>query len=167
MYLTLLLLHSWVRWLALVAGVGATVATFANGDGTLRTADRWGRVFVIALDLQFVIGLVLYAVLSPYTAAAMSDFGAAMRDPVLRFWAVEHLTMMLAAIVLVHVGRVLARKAADTATKRKRMLVCFGVALLLILLGTPWPGRATGRPLFRGVSLSAAGTLIAERAPHS
>ena len=65
---------------------------------------------MIALDVQMLLGLLLYGVLSPYTAAAMKDFGAAMRDPVLRFWAVEHLTMMLSAVVLVHVGRVLARK---------------------------------------------------------
>jgi hypothetical protein len=72
-----------------------------------------------------------------------------MRDPALRFWAVEHLTMMVSAVVLVHVGRVLARKTADADKKRKRFLICFGLAVLLILLGIPWPGMASGRPLFR------------------
>jgi hypothetical protein len=80
---------------------------------------------------------------------AMQDFGTAMRDPILRFWAVEHFTMMLSAAILVHVGRVLARKTADAGKKRMRLLICFGLALLLILLGMPWPGMATGRPLFR------------------
>ena len=28
-------------------------------------------------------------------------------------------------------------------------LVCFGIAVLLILLGMPWPGMAVGRPLIR------------------
>ena len=149
MYLTTLLLHSWIRWLALIAGGGATFAALGKDDGALVRAERWGRVFIIALDLQLLFGLVLYGVLSPYTAAAMKDFGAAMRDPVLRFWAVEHLTMMLSAVVLAHVGRVLARNATDAAKKRKRLLVCFGLALLLMLLGMPWPGLTNGRPLFR------------------
>ena len=149
MYSTILLLHSWLRWLALVAGVGATFAAFGTGDGAVRSAERWGLIFMIALDVQLLLGLLLYGVLSPYTAAAMKDFNAAMRDPVLRFWAVEHLTMMLAAVVLVHVGRVLARKSADVGKKRMRLLICFGLAVLLMLLGMPWPGMATGRPLFR------------------
>jgi heme A synthase len=149
MYLTVLLLHSWLRWLALIAGVGATFAALGKGDAGLKGAERWGLIFMITLDMQMLLGVLLYGVLSPYTAAAMRDFGAAMRDPVLRFWAVEHLTMMVSAVVLVHVGRVLARKTADAGKKRKRFLICFGLALLLILLGIPWPGMATGRPLFR------------------
>ena len=150
MYSTFLLLHSWLRWLALIAGGVATLAALHKGDDArLRGAERWGLIFMITLDVQMLLGLVLYGLLSPYTAAAMNDFGAAMRDPVLRFWAVEHLTMMLAAVVLVHVGRVLARKTADVNAKRKRFLICFGLAVLLMLLGTPWPGRVSGRPLFR------------------
>ena len=149
MYSTVLLLHSWLRWLALIAGVGATFAAVGKGDRRVQGAERWGLIFMISLDVQMLLGLVLYGVLSPYTAAAMRDFGAAMRDPVLRFWAVEHLTMMFAAVILVHVGRVLARKTADVNAKRKRFLICFGLAVLLMLLGMPWPGMANGRPLFR------------------
>ncbi len=149
MYSTALFLHSWLRWLALIAGVGATFAALGKGDGAAHRLQRWGLIFMIALDVQILLGLLLYGVLSPYTAAAMRDFGAAMRDPTLRFWAVEHLTMMLSAAILVHVGRVLARKTADAGRKQTRLLICFGLALLLLLMGMPWPGMATGRPLFR------------------
>lgn len=149
MYASVLLLHSWVRWLALIAGGAATFSALGKGDPRLQGAERWGRIFIIALDLQLLLGLILFFALSPYTAAAMRDFGAAMRDPALRFWAVEHLTMMLSAVILAHVGRVLARKAADVDAKRKRLLICFGLAVLLMLLGMPWPGMANGRPLFR------------------
>jgi hypothetical protein len=58
---------------------------------------------------------------------------------------------MLAAVVLVHVGRVLARKAKTPAAKRTRLLVCFGLATVLVILGMPWPGRPGGRELFRGL----------------
>src|SRR6266853_1639692 len=138
MYSTVLFLHSWLRWLALIAGVGATFAALGKGGRRLQSAERWGLIFLITLDVQMLLGLLLYGVLSPYTAAALNDFGAAMRDPVLRFWAVEHLTMMLSAVILVHVGRVLARKTADADKKRKRLLICFGLALLLMLVGMPW-----------------------------
>jgi hypothetical protein len=117
-------------------------------DSSART-DRWGLILLISLDLQLLIGLLLYFALSPFTAEALRDFGAAMRNPPLRFFAVEHVTLMLAAVVLVHVGRVMGRKAVTTDAKRIRSLASFGLALLLMLLAIPWPGLAAGRPLFR------------------
>jgi heme A synthase len=79
----------------------------------------------------------------------MRDFSAAMKNPGLRFFAVEHITMMFAAVILAHLGRVLARKAATPAAKRTRLIVCFGLATILMIAGIPWPGMASGRPLFR------------------
>ena len=38
-----------------------------------------------------------------------------------------------------------------TEAKRTRLLACFGLATILIVLGMPWPGRPGGRPLFRGL----------------
>jgi hypothetical protein len=150
MYTTVLMLHSWIRWIALVAMIGATLAVVRGKvQGTQSIADRWGLFAMMALDIQLLLGLLLYLVVSPNMQEIRAHFGEAMKNPQLRFWAVEHLTAMLVAVVLVHVGRVLARKAKTPAAKRTRMLVCFGIATLAIFLGTPWPGMAAGRPLFR------------------
>jgi hypothetical protein len=151
MYTFVLLLHSWLRWVALVAGVAATVTSYSDRSTTTGQgrADMWGLVLMAVLDLQMLLGLLLYLVLSPFTAEAFKDFGAAMKSPGLRFFAVEHLALMLAAVVAAHVGRVLARKAATPDRKRMRMVICFGLATALMLLGIPWPGMASGRPLFR------------------
>ena len=151
MYTLVLTLHSWLRWVALVAGVAATVTTLSDKSAAAAPgrADLWGLVLMMALDVQMLLGLLLYLVLSPFTAEAMGNFGAAMRNPGLRFFAVEHLALMLAAVILAHVGRVLARNAATPEARRLRMLGCFGLATVLMLLGMPWPGMASGRPLFR------------------
>jgi hypothetical protein len=146
MYTAVLTFHSWMRWFALVAGVGATLAALTGRDS--RT-DRWGLLLMMALDIQMLIGLLLYLVLSPFTKEALQNFPAAMQNPQLRFWAVEHVSLMVAAVVLAHVGRVLARKARTPGAKRTRSLVCFGLATLAMLAATPWPGMANGRPLFR------------------
>lgn len=147
MYTLVLVLHSWIRWIALVAGVGTTL--FALRDDSPSRAERWSLVLMIALDIQVLLGLMLYFVLSPFTSEALNDFGAAMRNAPLRFWAVEHLTAMFAAAILVHVGRVLARKAPAPQAKRTRLLTYCGLATVAMLLGMPWPGFANGRPLFR------------------
>ncbi len=151
MYTLALILHSWLRWAAIIAGVLAVMSLLSSKSSATgsRQADKWGLFFMISLDLQLLIGLLLYLFISPNTTAMFSDFGAAMRDPVARFWAVEHISLMLVAIVLAHVGRVLARKARTPAAKRSRLLVCFVIALVAILAATPWPGMRAGRPLFR------------------
>jgi hypothetical protein len=150
MYDLVLILHSWVRWAGLIAGLLATMAAFANRPGTSpASADRWGLLFTIALDVQLLLGLLLYFALSPNTAAIFNDFGAAMRDSTARFWAVEHVVLMLFAVVLAHAGRILARKARHPGSRRARLLTCFAVATLLIVAATPWPGMSNGRPLFR------------------
>ena len=110
MYTIVLAIHSWVRWLALVAGIGATLAAFmgrVQSDNS--PADRWGLFLMMALDIQMLLGLVLYLAVSPNMAPILENFGAAMKDPALRFWAVEHISTMFIAVILAHVGRVLAR----------------------------------------------------------
>lgn len=153
MYTTILTLHSWVRWLALAAGVAATFAALTDNTPPPASgrANRWGLILTIALDTQLLLGLLLYFVVSPDMAAIRANFGAAMKDPVARFWAVEHLTMMLAAIVLAHVGRVLARKSASVDSRKMTLFVCFGLSTALMLLAIPWPGLRAGRPWLRGL----------------
>jgi len=149
MYSSVLLLHSWLRWAALLLGVITTLAALMDRGEGKSTADRLGLFFMIAMDLQMVLGLLLYFALSPVTAAALKDFGGAMRDPALRFWAVEHAATMMLAVILAHVGNVLARKAATPASKRTRQIVWFGLATVAMIARTPWPGLPNGRPLFR------------------
>jgi hypothetical protein len=153
MYNLILILHSWIRWAAIVAGIGATMSAFgARSTSASRdkdSADKWGLAFLISMDLQFLLGLLLYFVVSPNLAAIRANFGESMRDPGARFWAVEHIGTMFVAIALVHIGRVLARKATTPGAKRMRLLVCFGLATIAMLAATPWPGMVSGRPLFR------------------
>ena len=152
MYSVVLGIHSWLRWLTLVAAVGTTFAVVRGQvHGERSVADRWGLFTMAALDMQMLLGLVLYLALSPNMQPILDNFGAAMKDPGLRFWAVEHVSAMFGAVILAHAGRVLARKAKTTAAKRTRLLVCFGLATVLILLGMPWPGRPGGRQLFWGL----------------
>ncbi len=146
MYTTFLTMHAWVRWVALVAGVGATIWALRRDEGR---ADAWGLVLTIALDVQLILGVLLYFVVSPNMLVVRDHFGEAMRTPGLRFWAVEHAAAMLLAVVLAHVGRVLGRKATSLQAKRSRQLIGYGLATLLMVVGMPWPGRPGGRPLFR------------------
>jgi uncharacterized membrane protein YozB (DUF420 family) len=141
MYSILLIVHSWLRWAVLAAGL---VAVVRGGSGN-QTAARW---YTSLLDTQMLIGLLLYFVLSPITTAALQDFGAAMKVSQLRFFAMEHVLGMLIAIALAHVGRARVKKAP--IERRARIAAIFyGLSLVAMLASVPWPGMPAGRPLFR------------------
>jgi hypothetical protein len=151
MHSAVLILHSWVRWIVIAAGLYAAARGLLGASRNARWTpadDRAGFWFVTALDLQLTIGLVLYLFLTPYAAALLHNFGAAMKDPVLRFWAVEHAFGMLIGAALAHVGRVRARRT-DSLRRHRVTAIFYGLALIAILVSIPWPGSAHARPLLR------------------
>ena len=151
MYSGVLLVHSWVRWAVAIAGVLALLRAVTGASSRrpwTAADDRAGLWFTIALDVQILIGLYLYFVLSPFTTDALQNFGAAMRTPALRFWAVEHPFGMLLGVVLAHVGRVRLRKA-EPSRRHVIAAIFFGIALVAILASIPWPGTPNGRPWVR------------------
>jgi hypothetical protein len=148
-YLTILTLHSWLRWLVLLAGLVAVVHPLAAGRRRWTDTDaRAGFWFTMLLDLQVLLGLILYVGLSPITHEAFRNIGAAMASRSLRFWLVEHVFGMVIALALAHVGRVRIRKA-DVSRRRRLAAIFFGLALVAILASIPWPGTPNGRPLLR------------------
>ena len=154
MYDLLLFAHSWLRWLVLLALLVA-VARAIGGVNTRRpwtpVDDRAGAWATGTLDLQMLLGLILYIFLSPVTKSAFVDMAAAMQAAPIRFFAVEHPVGMVVAITLAHVGRARARKAGDSESKHKRALIFFGLSLLVMLLSIPWPIGPGARSLFRGL----------------
>jgi hypothetical protein len=152
MYEPLVILHSWIRWIVLLAGLFALVRAIRGKAGRAAWGpgdEAAGRWFVTSVDIQMLIGLVLYLFLSPYTMSAWSNMGEAMRDPMLRFFAIEHLVGMIGGTALAHVGRVRIRKASEPLRKHTLAIIFFTLALLLIAGSIPWPFMSTGRPLIR------------------
>lgn len=144
MYSALLLAHSVLRWVVILAGVLAAGAAWREVSGW-QTA-RAGRLFIIFLDIQALAGLILYFMLSPITTAALHHLGPAMSSDVVRFWAIEHPFGMIAALALAHIARAKTRNGRDVR-QRRRAAIYFSVAIAIIILVTPWPFLPYGRPL--------------------
>lgn len=146
MYLTVLTLHSWNRWLALILGAAATFNAFRQApaviDGRPR-GSKWDTFFMAAVDLQVLFGLLLYFGLSPFSTEAMNDLSSAMQSSTLRFWGVEHEVMAFAGVILVRLGRVLAVNGNTPEVRRSRRLLCFTIAMVLMVAAAflqrrPW-----------------------------
>ena len=141
MYTGFLHLHNTLRWLILLSLVITLVKYISGWLGNQpwkKTDNILGIVFTSLMDLQLLTGLVLYFFLSPVTKLAMADFGAAMKDSGIRFYAVEHFSMMLIAVVLVHIGRAKSKKAKTDLAKFKTVTIFFLLALVIILAAIPW-----------------------------
>lgn len=150
-YSALLLLHSWLRWFVLGAGLVAVVRGYAGwSDRRLfgKGDNAFGASFVGFMLLQLLIGLGLYFGLSPYGLKAMQVAGA-MKDPVTRFFGLEHIAVMVLAIIIAQVGRSRSKNRLTDAQKHKTAFIYYGIALLLVLLMIPWGIWNPARPLFR------------------
>jgi len=150
MYTGLLHAHSGLRYvvliLLLIAVVNALLAW--RSKKSFKSSDK--KIYLVTLiftHIQLLIGLVLYFI-SPIVDRAYEDFGAAMKNPTLRFWAVEHFTVMLLAIILITIGYSSSKRATEEVSKHKKIGIFYLIGLALILISIPWPFSTVARPWF-------------------
>lgn len=129
-------LHSYNRYLVLAAMVFVLIRAY-NGwlnRKPFEKADNTASVVLLGLaHLQALIGLIQYAFTSTWTQTAFANFGAAMKDPMMRYFAVEHITGMLIAVALIQVGRSLSKKATDDVSKHRKLAIYTSIALVIIV----------------------------------
>ena len=150
LYPLLLAFHSWLRWVALAAGIAAAIIAVSGWRGEKPVTPallRWSIAFVATMDLQLLLGMILYFGVSPVTHMAFQNMAAAMKVHELRFFTVEHTTYMLIAVILAHVGGAISRKGKTDRSKYRGAAICYVLSLLLMLAGTPW-----FRPLLRWIA---------------
>lgn len=112
--------------LLIIAVVKALSGWFSNKAYT--EGDRKLNVFtLISAHIQLVIGLVLYFSEGWYK---MSSTGA----PAVRYFKMEHITMMVVAIILITIGNAKSKKVAEAVAKHRIISIFFGMALILIIV---------------------------------
>ncbi|MES2111777.1 MAG: hypothetical protein V4577_23665 [Bacteroidota bacterium] len=152
MYLILLPLHSLVRWLVLLSLLFAIYRAYRGWLGKTpynKVDERTRMITTTIAHVQLVIGLWLYFI-SPIVNYFLHNFKAAVHERVIRFFGMEHITMMLIAITLITIGAAKAKRKTTDADKFKTMAILFTISLLLILSSIPWSfSPLISRPLFR------------------
>ena len=140
-YPFLLNLHNILRWAVLLGGLYAitkSVLGIMHKRAYTKQENISHAVFVGLCHAQLLIGLILYFISPAVDVALANGMGAAMKVPELRFVAVEHISTMIIAIVLIQVGRSLSKKATDAMVKHRRAVIFFSIGMLLILSRIPW-----------------------------
>jgi len=149
---TVLVLHSLLRWAVLLLGIFVLFSSLSGVISRRTFTNRDSRAnffFMLSCDVQLLLGIILYFTNSWFDR--LKDLGSQMKDANNRFFTIEHMSLMLIAWILVHIGRTSVARATGSTSKHRRALIFFGLAILLILVSIPWPFReAVARPWLRG-----------------
>ena len=131
--------HSGLRWIALFLLVFAIINAIKGKNAMIFVKkDRLINLFtMIALHTQLLIGFVLY-----FTSGKVTFNPGWIKTAMSRFYGMEHLIMMLAAIVVITIGRKKSEKSEIPSEKHGYIIKWFIIALVLLLAGIPWPFRA-------------------------
>ncbi|WP_410221984.1 cytochrome B [Pedobacter sp.] len=120
--------HSGWRYVVLLLLIVAVLQALAGwfGKKPYTEGNRKLNVFtLISAHIQLLLGLGVYFLNGWYKMDSSVAMG--------RYWKMEHISMMILAIILITVGNAKSKKIADAVAKHRTIAVFFGVALLLIL----------------------------------
>jgi heme A synthase len=128
--------HSGLRWVALILLLLAIVNAFTSK--TYEKKNKMINLFaMVTLHTQLLIGLVQYFV----TSQKVQFIDGWMKNPLLRFYGMEHILLMIIALVLVTIGHSKSKKGTTPEEKFKPIKLWYVIGLLLILAAIPWPFR--------------------------
>lgn len=144
MYPLVLSIHNLVRWVALILGIVAAASAYLGWSGRGEWSPRerrLGSFFTIAMDIQLLLGLILFVFLSPVTRTAFQNIAAAIQGGDLRFFMLVHPLYMLLAVIIAHLGSILSRRAVDAIGKFRRAALWYSLSMLAMIVGMPWMSR--------------------------
>jgi hypothetical protein len=128
--------HSGLRWIALILLLLAIVNAFTSK--TYEKKHRMINLFaMVSLHTQLLIGLIQYF----GTSTKVQFIEGWMKNPLLRFYGMEHILLMIIAIALVTIGHSKSKKGTTPEEKFKPIKLFYLIGLILILAGIPWPFR--------------------------
>jgi hypothetical protein len=145
MYQGLLHLHNLLRWIILILLLLTIWQSFRK-DRKLQKTGLW---LMITSHITLLLGI--YQWLNGELGLSLIEkngMGEVMKTSVYRFWAIEHITAMFIAIILITIAR---GSVKDLRFRTASWL--YVTALVLILISIPWPFRVDGiaRPWLPGM----------------
>ncbi len=137
--------HSGLRWVLLLLFVVAFYQLFraAFMKQSNVCSRRSSLAVLIVSHIQLIIGLILY-----FISPLVIFMAESMKTSVLRFYLVEHISLMLIAIVLITIGFSKGKKATDPAQGARKTFYYYLIGFILILASIPWPFRNLGAGWF-------------------
>jgi len=86
--------------------------------------------FIITLYLQLIFGLILFA--NPGEVQGSPGVQDAMKLASKRFWPIEHIVLMLFALLIANLGLLFSSQSRIDKDKHKKVLIYYMIALIMI-----------------------------------
>ncbi|HEX9980585.1 MAG TPA: hypothetical protein VGB50_08460 [Flavobacterium sp.] len=140
MYKFVLNLHSGWAFIVLIMLVISFInayAGFASKKAFMPKDRRISLFALIAVHLQFVVGLLLYFT-SPNGMQKIQAVGMSGMSAMDRLLALEHPLINLIAVTLITIGWSKHKRAMESTSKFKSLAILYGLGLLLLLSRIPW-----------------------------
>ena len=88
--------------------------------------------FIITLYLQLIFGLILFANPGDVTGSGNAGVEGALKLASKRFWPIEHIVLMLFALLIANLGLIFSNSTRLDRDKHKKVLVYYMIALIMI-----------------------------------
>jgi hypothetical protein len=149
---SLLVVHSWFRWLVLITLIFSVLVAFRglrHHKPFTKTANQLRHWTATAAHIQLVIGIIVY-IKSPVILYFIQHFSEAIQYPEMLFFGLIHSLLMFTSVIFVTIGSSLTKRKSTDQAKYKTMLIWFSMTLLLIFIAIPWPfSPLANRPYIR------------------
>ena len=129
-------IHILISSITLVAGIACIVLSSQGLIGKREYGRHDSGVslaFNVALYFQLILGFLIYYLLRSALEGPLWEVPDTQNDASLRFWAIEHIALMIFALFLTQLGRVFIKKSKGSNRKFRASLFYFGTSLILIL----------------------------------
>jgi fumarate reductase subunit D len=141
-----------MRWIVLISLVFAIYRSYSGwrSNKSYSLLDNQTRFITASITyLQLIFGLWLYLI-SPVVDYFLNNFKEAVHMREIRFFGMEHITMMVVAVILLTIGSAKIKRKETAHQKFKTMFIWYSIVLLIIFLSIPWSfSPFTSRPLYR------------------
>lgn len=136
------MLHSGWAYITLIVLVFAVVNAIIGLTSKKEFKDskdlRISLFALIVSHIQLIIGFIAYFVSAQFAYVLDNGMGAAMKDPEIRLFVMEHPLMMILAIAAITVGFSKHKKQITDQGKFKTIALYYGIGLLFVLSRIPW-----------------------------
>ncbi len=149
---TLLIFHSYYRWVVLLAMLFQLAWLWWNNRCQTVFLQKHFYIVLglsILYDIQLLIGFLLYFH-SPLVDAFLQNVGLGIKNRQLRFFGLEHASVMSVALLLSNIVAFRCAKKVGQQHVFRYVLRWYIAIYLLVLSSVPWSfSPLTSRPSFR------------------
>ncbi len=131
------ILHTLTSLTFLVIAIWIFIRSFKGiykNEDYLRLDKILSFGFIISLYIQLIFGLILFSNLESDMGFNYLSAEHSMKIVSKRLWPIEHIVLMLFALLIANLGLIISINVKSDKNKHKNTLIYYSISLLLIIL---------------------------------